>query len=121
MSDAVDTRVRELVKASSIETREAIFEELLDEAIAVHGDEGGALLRSALQAVKDICNRLKADLPTSAAEEQARQNLERVRELLRLTRDEEAELARREADEANLIDADEFIRQLRAAAPVGSR
>jgi hypothetical protein len=118
MSDSIDTRVRDLVKASSIETREAIFEDLLDEAIAINADADGGLIRSALLAVKDISVRLKAGLPAPA---QVHEDLKRVRELLKVTPEDEAELARQQADEENLIDADEFIRQLQAGPPVGSR
>jgi hypothetical protein len=121
MSHAVDADLRERVRTSSVETREAIFEDLLDEAIALNTDPEGALIRSALLTVKDLSARLRAGLPSPADGAQALQNLDRIRELLKLTPEDETELARRQADEANWIDADEFIRRLQAGRPVGSR
>ena len=48
------------------------------------------------------------------------QALEEAMKLLRVSAASER-LARQQADEENLIDADEFIRQLQAGPPVGSR
>lgn len=105
MADVIDTRLRELVKAGSPETREAIFDDLLNDAIAFTDVPDGALARSALLALKAVDARLRTGLPLPAAEAQAQQHLERARELIKLTPEEEAE-------EAQLIDADEFIRWL---------
>jgi hypothetical protein len=46
MSEGVDTRVRELVRSSSIETREAVFEDLVRELMRVEPDAKSVPLQS---------------------------------------------------------------------------
>lgn len=119
MSDAVDTRVRELVKASSIETREAIFEDLLRELIQIYPTEQAVPLQFASgELLGHFVRPIVTPGPTDV---EAERNREHIRKTLGLTPEDEAEYARREATPDDVLEVEEVIRRLREAAPLGTR
>ena len=79
MSEAIDERVREMVRSSSIETREAVFEDLLRELMAVEPyaksvplhDSAGELLGFFVRPV----TALPDDVPPFTPEEEAEHQL----------------------------------------------
>jgi hypothetical protein len=104
MSDTVETRLRELVRASSIETREAIFEDLLRELIAVHADMKSVPLIAADGELLGLYVRpAPVGPPTKRTPEQ------------------EAEHQRRLATIDDVVGKEEMIRLLTQPVPAGSR
>lgn len=127
MSEVVDERVRELVRAASPETKEAVLFDLVDELTAMHADEPRLPILATAKAFREELVRLfngECVVPPTP-EEVA--DVERNREKLRLrrnwTHEELAEWERRELalDLDNVMDAEEFIRSLRETTPAGSR
>jgi hypothetical protein len=104
MSDAIDIRVRELVRASSIETREAIFEDLLRELIAVHPDMKSVPLVAADGELLGMYVRPAPIGPPT-----------------KRTPVQEAEYQRRLATIDDTVDKEEMIRLLTQPVPAGSR
>jgi hypothetical protein len=105
MSDGVNTRVRELVKASSVETREAIFEDLVRELLLIYADEKEILLQSAGGEL------LGYFVPT--AREQVGPDPRQAPEL-------DEELQRRLETIDDVIDAEELIRRITQRTGAGS-
>ena len=105
MNDVVDTRVRELVKASSIETREAIFEDLLRELMEVEPEEKEIPMQSAAGEF------LGYFVPASR---------EPVGPPLQRTPEQEAEYQHRLATIDNVIDLEELIRRVTERVGTGS-
>jgi len=104
MSDAIDIRVRELVKASSIETREAIFEDLLRELMAIHADmKSVPLIAADGESLGVYVRPAPVGPPTKRTPEQ------------------EAEYQRRLATIDDTVDKEEMIRLLTLPVPAGSR
>lgn len=101
MSDGVNSQLREMVRGSSVETREAIFEDLLRDLMQVDPDSKSVPLHSAAGELLGFFVRPAAagpaDLPPWTAED-------------------EAEHHRRLATIDQAIDAEELIR--RVAGPV---
>lgn len=103
MSDAVDARVRELVKASSIETREAIFEDLVHEFLAVHADMNAVpLIGADGEMLGTFFRPAPLGPPTKRTPEQ------------------EAEYQRRLATIDDVIDGEELIRRVTQRIAAGS-
>ena len=104
MSDAIDNRVRELVKATSIETREAIFEDLLRELLGIYPDAKAVPIESSEGELLGVFVR-----PAPLGPARPR------------TPEEEAERRRRLATIDEVIDKEELMRSLTqgmsAAAP----
>ena len=105
MSEAIDERVREMVRSSSIETREAVFEDLLRELMAVEPyaksvplhDSAGELLGFFVRPV----TALPDDVPP-------------------FTPEEEAEHQRRLASIDDVIGADELTERVTRRKPIES-
>jgi hypothetical protein len=97
MSEAVDQRVREQVRNSSIETREAIFEDLLRELMQVEPDAQQIALVSAAGELLGYF--------APASREPVGPSPDR-------TPEEEAEHQRRLATIDRVIDAEELIRRV---------
>ena len=102
MSEPIDTRVRELVKASSIETREAIFEDLLRELMQVDPDQPSLPL---VAESGEILGFYLRPAPIVTPD---------------MTPEEDAELQRRLATIDDVIDKEELIRRLMERVPTGS-
>src|SRR5687768_12046400 len=96
MSEAVDERVRELVKNSSIETREALFEDLLRELMQGEPDAKSVPLQAASGELLGFFVRPVATAP----------------DLPPWTAEDEAEHQRRLATIDDVIDAEELIRRV---------
>jgi hypothetical protein len=106
MSEPVNQSVLELVRKSSLETRGAIFEELLRELMKSEPVESEIPLYADNGDLLGFFVRAYALAGASPETEQA----------IKALRDRHGEFDPRE-----LISADEFIRQLSDRSPVGSR
>jgi hypothetical protein len=105
MSEAIDERVREMVKTSSVETREAIFEDMLRELMKVERDEKEIPLQSATGEFLGFF--------VVASREAVGASPQR-------TPEQEAEYQRRLATIDDVIDAEELIRRVTQRIPVAT-
>jgi hypothetical protein len=123
MSEAVDQRVRDLVRGSSPEIKEAILLDLVDELIAVHADEPNLPIHAAARAIRDAFVQSPQDPgpPTPEQLAQVERNRAYIRKRLKLTPEDDAELQRCLDTLDDVLEVDEVIRQLREEAPLGSR
>lgn len=102
MTDAIDTGLLDQVRASSIETREAVFEALLRELMGIAPDARSVPLHSGDGQLLGFFVR-PAPLGTAPAR----------------SREEEAEYQRRLATPEEVIDAGELVRQVTEGTVVG--
>lgn len=106
MSEVIDERVRELVRSSTIETREAVFEDLLRELMALSPDESEIPLLSDRGVLLGFFVRASA-LADATPE---------VQEAIKSLRERHHEF-----DPKELMSAEDFIRSLHHPSPVESR
>jgi hypothetical protein len=105
MAEGIDNRVRELVKSSSIETREAIFEDMLRELMQVEPEENRIPLVAADGELVGYFVRPEEEIfgpPPNRTPEQ------------------EVEYQRRLATIDHVIDADELLRRLTQRSKVAT-
>jgi hypothetical protein len=117
MSDAIDTRVRELVKASSPETKEAVLLDLLAEVEAMYAGEPYPPLVNAARGLRQALTATEPESPPAASGAELERNREYIRQRLRLTPEDEAELERRGQTLDDVVSADEVSRRLRTEVP----
>jgi hypothetical protein len=103
MSDAVDTRLRELVRAGSDDTKEAIFEDLLREVFSIQEDLKSIPL---VAADGEFLGMLVRPAPVGPPPSRSPE--------------EEAEYQRRLATMDDVVDTEEMIRLVTQRVPAGS-
>jgi hypothetical protein len=127
MSEPIDERVREMVRATRPETKEAVLFDLIDELTAMLSDEPRLPILASAKAFREDLVRLangECEVPPTPEEiAEAGRNREKMRLHFNWTHEELAEYERRELglDLDAVMDADEFKRRLREKIPAGSR